>query len=167
MGEHVCVLVVYDIFDHIVYGPNLVITKRYIDSAFTILVLVEYGEFIAKVFFVMVAQELFDRPAIEGEICNHILNAQLEEHFEEYLGVGLILYQCFNIALCLARVNTLNQQEFPQSNLKDLDFEYVIEIRLPVFIFPLILEADLAFVIKLTGEEQMVSLLDFEVVART
>jgi hypothetical protein len=165
VGEYPRVLVVNDVFDHKVDRPYLVVVKCNIDCASSILVLVEYGEFIAKIFFILVTQEFFDGPAIEGKIRNHVLEAELQEHFEEYLRIWLFLDQYFDITLCFARIDTLNQQKFPKSYLKYLDFEYVIEIGLTCIISPLILKADLAFVIKLAGEEEMVSLLDLQVVA--
>jgi hypothetical protein len=109
MGEYPCVLVVDDVLNHEVHRPNLVITKRHINCASSILVLIKNRELIVEVFFVLVTQELFDGPAVEGEVCNHVLEAELEEYFEEYLGVRLVLDQGLDIALCFARINTLNQ----------------------------------------------------------
>jgi len=110
MTVEVWVLILYDVFDHQWNWSNLVVLKGNVDWRLSVLVFEEKWVLWVEEIFVFLTQQSFDGPWVKCQICHHILEPELEEHFEEYLWIWLSPHKHFNLTLSLARVDTLKKE---------------------------------------------------------
>lgn len=73
--------------------------------------------------------------------------------------------QMLDVSLNGAGVNRLNQKQLSQGDLVDFDPKNVVEVRLVLSVVVLLLDANLAVIVELHGEQDVVCGLDLEVVA--
>lgn len=171
MTVEVWVLVVNNIIDHQWNWSDLVVCKSHIDWRFALVVLVKERELLVKVLIVLVAQESFNRSWIKSQVSDHVLELELQEHFEEYSWIRLSLHECFNLTLSLASVNRLKQKKFSQSNFPNFDLENVIEMGFLLLTFltlsVLLLQANLSIIVELTSKKQVICWLNLNVIDRS
>ena len=72
--------------------------------------------------------------------------------------------KCCDIGRCFCGVDTLNQHQFSQSGLRNLDAIYVVELSLAEAIVVLFLNTDAPIFVELTAELYMVGVFYSQVV---
>ena len=75
------------------------------------------------------------------------------------------LYKQLNITLNTAAVNTLDNHQLPEGDFMDFNFENIVEMSLVLMVIILLLDTNLSVVIELHSKQQMISWLNFQVVA--
>ena len=156
MGVDEAVLVLGDEVDHLVNGDNLVEVKSCIDGGPLVGVLKEQWVNWVQVLLRAIVKQVADGSPVEGHVRHQTLQAQFEENLEEDQGSGLLSYKLGDLCRRLCGVDTLDQQELPQSWLMDFNSVDIIE---------LVLDADSPVVVELAPEMDMVGLLDPQIVA--
>ena len=130
------VVLVFDyVANYCLHCADLIVLKGHIDSwsvevhvfivLFLNLIPIEHRETVLEEFRIAISKQAAHWSAVEGKNRRHVRTVVFQEWFKEHLWLWLVLYQFKNITLSDAHVETLEKEQFSQS---DFMYSYLINV---------------------------------------